>query len=142
MRRAAPSWPWTATVWSIPPVGAPTTSVSARTAASTMSSCGPPSRATPTAHSSAADEDSPAPTGTVLSTSTSNPPRSWPASRSVQSTPAAYPAQPSTEPSWSSVPSKTESCWALATRTSSSARGRSAAYVAWGSATGRTSPRL
>ncbi len=41
-----------------------------------------------TAHSSAADEDSPAPSGTVSVTCTSRPPTAWPSARNAQSTPA------------------------------------------------------
>ena len=74
MSSAAPSVPCTAIVWSIPPVGAPTTSVSARMEASTKRSrtssvSSTPmrsSRAVPTEPSSAADDDSPAPGGTLL----------------------------------------------------------------------------
>ena len=148
MSSAAPSSPRTATVWSMPPVGAPTTSVSARMAASMRVPGGPPptssSSAIPTEHSSAADDDSPAPSGTRLSTNRSTPGTSYPASRSAHTTPAAYPAQPSTDrgPSSPSVPSHPSFCWRLVIRTSSSARGRAAAYVACGSATGSTSPAL
>ena len=97
MSSAAPASPKTATVWSMPPVGAPTTSVSARMQASISSrrrssvSSRPirSARATATEHSSAADDESPAPTGTRLSTSRSTPGTRWPASRSAQMTPAA-----------------------------------------------------
>jgi hypothetical protein len=44
--------------------------------------------ATATEHSRAADDDSPAPSGTVLSTHTSSPGTSTPASRRAQATPA------------------------------------------------------
>ena len=96
MSRAAPGSASSATVWSMPPVGAPATSVSARMQASTRRRrCGSPSAsptrwaiATATEHSRAADDDSPAPSGTVLSTHTSSPGTSTPASRSAQATPA------------------------------------------------------
>ena len=93
---AAPGSANIATVWSMPPVGAPATSVSARMHAATRrslvarSSGMPATEATATAteHSRAADDDSPAPSGTVLSTQTSSPPTSTPDSRSAQTTPA------------------------------------------------------
>ena len=82
----------------MPPVGAPAMSFSARTHASASrarpgSSPSNPSSnrslaAAPTEHSSAAELDSPAPTGTRLSTVTSMPRTSCPASRSAHSTPA------------------------------------------------------
>ncbi len=43
-------------------------------------------------HSTAADEDSPAPDGTVESSARSNPETSWPASRNAQTAPNTYPA--------------------------------------------------
>ena len=80
----------------MPPVGAPATSVSARMQASTrarrsVSLSSRPARwaiATATEHSRAADDESPAPSGTVLSTHTSSPGTSTPASRSAHATPA------------------------------------------------------
>ena len=82
----------------MPPVGAPAMSFSACTHAAASSarlassSNSPnPNRslaAAPTEHSRAAELDSPAPTGTRLSTVTSIPRTSCPASRSAHSTPA------------------------------------------------------
>ena len=70
-----------AIVWSIPPVGAPATSLSARMQALTRPARRSSSRlaptvaatATATAHSIAAELDSPAPSGTRLSTTRSAP---------------------------------------------------------------------
>ncbi len=86
-----------AIVWSIPPVGAPATSASARMHAATRSRRTPavssrpvrPATATATAHSRAAEEESPAPNGTVLSRTRSRPVTSRPCSRIAHSTPAA-----------------------------------------------------
>jgi len=47
-----------------------------------------------TAHSSAADEDSPAPTGTLEESTRSAPPIRCPSSRSTHTTPATYACQP------------------------------------------------
>ncbi len=80
-------------IWSMTPHGIPTKSFSAR-CASRASSAGPaaiPNRsanALATAHSSAADEDSPAPAGTSPSTTRSTPPRSNPCVRRLHTTPA------------------------------------------------------
>ena len=76
------------------PVGTPTKSFSARRA-SRASSGGAiatpysPVRATAVAHSSAAEDDSPAPCGRSASMATRAPPTACPASRSAQATPAA-----------------------------------------------------
>ena len=96
MSSAAPGSASKATVWSMPPVGAPATSVSARMQAVTSrrrpaSSSATPARwaiATATEHSRAAEDESPAPSGTVLSTHTSSPGTSTPSWRSAQATPA------------------------------------------------------
>ncbi len=96
MSSAVPGSASSATVWSMPPVGAPATSLSARMHASTRlrrsaSPSASPARwaiATATEHSRAADDDSPAPSGTVLSTHTSSPGTATPASRSAHATPA------------------------------------------------------
>ena len=67
----------------MPPVAAPTTSFSARTHARASSARSRPSpytsfAANATAHSNAADDDSPAPSGTVSVTCTSSPPTACP----------------------------------------------------------------
>ena len=150
MSSAAPGRASSATVWSMPPVGAPATSVSARMQACThanraASSSGRPTTAaiaTATEHSSAADDERPAPRGTVPSTHTSSPGTSTPDSRRAQATPATYAAQPVTSPGPMPTPSQPSSACALRTRTSRSGRGATAAYVAWGSATGRQVPAL
>ena len=82
----------------MPPVGAPAISFSARTQAAASrarpasSASSPRSNrslaAAPTEHSSAAELDRPAPTGTSLSTVTSIPLTAWPSARSAHSTPA------------------------------------------------------
>ena len=99
------------------------------------------SRAAPsaTAHSIAAELDSPAPSGTRPSTMTSMPGTRQPASCSAHTTPAAYEAQPLTAPGPSSFSgaSKGSSCCRLVTVSTSSSRPATAAYVAWGSAIGR-----
>ena len=95
MSRAEPSVASIETVWSMPPVGAPTYSVSARTQAwasrsRTLSVRGRSSRpatATATAHSRAAELDRPAPIGTSLSMRISSPGTSSPPWRIAQSTP-------------------------------------------------------
>ena len=86
--RAASASPNSAIVWSIPPVGAPATSLSARMQARTSEERTPSSTAIPassaapraTEHSMAAELDSPAPSGTLLSTVMSMPGRSQPSS--------------------------------------------------------------
>ena len=75
------------------PVGTPTKSFSARRAmpASSWRTTSRPAswvRASATAHSSAADEDRPAPCGRSESTATRAPGTGYPASRSAQTTPA------------------------------------------------------
>ena len=97
--RARP-WPSSDAAWSMPPVAAPTISFSARTQAAASSrrpvgrsrrgpSPNRSSAASAVAHSSAADDDSPAPSGTVSVTSRSSPRTGCPAARSAHSTPAA-----------------------------------------------------
>src|SRR3712207_75347 len=85
------------------PTGAPTTSVSARRAAtaSWVRSTSAPARFTTaraTAASSAALDDSPAPTGTSDPTTTSTPGTATPASDSAHRTPRTYAGQPCTDP--------------------------------------------
>ena len=81
--------------WSIEPVGAPTTSFSARwqTPTSSRRPTGRPktsTRASPTAHSMAADEESPALVGTHETIAASPPPVSaCPARDSTQAAPRA-----------------------------------------------------
>ncbi len=80
--------------WSMPPVGAPTKSFSARRDTASRSAAPSPaskssSSAVVTEHTTAADEDNPAPDGTVLSSAMSTPPTPTPSSRSAQRTPAA-----------------------------------------------------
>ena len=150
MSRAVSASASSETVWSMPPVGAPATSDSARMHAAARSRRASgvvsiPSRsatATATEHSSAAELDRPAPSGTVPSTKTSTPGTSWPASRSAHSTPATYAAQPEAEARSSRPPSHGSGSWRLAIRTRPSPRGATAAYVAWGSASGRHRPAL
>ena len=149
MSRACPSSPSRAAVWSRPPVGAPATSDSARIVAAT-SACRSGSIpaaahiASAAEQISAAELDSPDPSGTRPSTTRSIPGRSCPASRSAHATPATYAAQPSTDPGDTSAsgPSYRSSRWALATVSTPSPRRRTAAYVACGSAIGRQSPAL
>ena len=85
--------------WSIRPVGAPTNSFSARWASwarwiKEMSSPFRSTSAVSTAHSNAAEEDSPAPTGTSEVSTRSAPSTRCPARSSAQTTPAMYAAQP------------------------------------------------
>ncbi|OEV22957.1 hypothetical protein AN220_27065 [Streptomyces nanshensis] len=80
-------------VWSMIPQGMPTKSFSARwhsRASCCRDSSSPYSSvsASPVTTSRAADEESPAPVGTVLVRCTSAPPTGSPASRSAQPTPA------------------------------------------------------
>ena len=136
MSSAAPGSASIDTVWSIPPVGAPAISVSARMHAATSASrtsgvTSVPTRAVTamaTAHSIAAELDRPAPSGTVLSTSRSAPGTSTPLSRSAQGTPAAYAAQPGTAPGATSsrLPSHASACWRLAIRSRPSDRAAAA----------------
>ena len=79
-------------VWSIGPHGTPTKSFSAcwaSRAISRASSLTPDSTdvANVVTHSTAADEDSPAPDGTWESSARSKPPTGWPAWRSAQIAP-------------------------------------------------------
>jgi len=80
--------------WSMPPVGAPTKSFSALrvTLSSSPADSRSPSRsstAVATAQVSAADDDSPAPGGTVLSSAMRRPGTSAPSLSSAHTTPAA-----------------------------------------------------
>ena len=79
--------------WSMMPVGTPANSFSARRAIVTSSARGtsrPASEvsASAVAHSSAAEEDSPAPAGTSESMAMQAPGTRWPAASSAQATPA------------------------------------------------------
>ncbi len=151
-KSSSSAWPGSASmamVWSMPPVGAPTYSFSARThaaanrrrsARSVRSSSSSPARAVATEHSRAAELDRPAPTGTSESIVASKPGTSWPSSRSTETTPATYAAQPSGRSS--TVPSQTVSSWALDRLSARSVRGTSVTVVRWGSATGRQRPPL
>ena len=90
---ACPCWQSRAADWSMMPVGAPTNSFSARLAIAASAVLGteiPDSEhsARATAHSSAADDDTPAPTGRFESTSTDAPRTARPAAPSAQATPA------------------------------------------------------
>ena len=94
MRIALPASPSSDTVWSMPPVGAPAASDSARTLGATRSRTSRPRPAASVAarateQISAAELDSPEPRGTRPSTSRSSPGTSWPASRSAHTAPAA-----------------------------------------------------
>ena len=85
--------------WSIKPVGAPTKAFSARLASLARSSPAMSrslrsARAVSTAHSSAADDDKPAPVGTSDESTRSAPPIRCPASWSAHTTPATYACQP------------------------------------------------
>src|SRR4051794_9922937 len=136
------------TAWSITPTGAPTTSCSARCAATasairSTSTLASSARASATAHSSAALEDSPAPTGTSESTTTSSPctPTS---SRIAHATPAAYASHPSAVGAASVamvVHPPSPSC-ADQPVTLLSARRPTATTADCSIATGRTSPSL
>ena len=79
--------------WSMMPEGTPTNSFSARRAIAASSRRGTASsassvRASAVAHSSAAEEDRPAPAGTSESMATQAPGTGWPAASSAQATPA------------------------------------------------------
>jgi hypothetical protein len=89
--------------WSMIPVGAPTYAFSARWASAGRRSTGtsrPPRSisAVSTADSRAADDDTPAPTGTSEDRAIRAGGTSCPASRRAQATPATYAAQPWTAP--------------------------------------------
>ena len=137
-------------IWSITPLGTPTNAFSARCASSASSAGGSPrpsrsASAAATEHSSAADEDRPAPCGTSPSTVTVIPPGSCPASRKTQTTPATYAAQPSTDPGSRSATASRASasdCCAEWTASRPSPRRSTAAVVAYGSASGSTYPSL
>ncbi len=91
--RAWPGSPSIATVWSMPPVGAPATSDSARIVGATSSRAASPRpaaslTASPVEQTNAAELESPEPRGTRPSTTRSSPGRSWPSSRSAHTTPA------------------------------------------------------
>jgi hypothetical protein len=97
-----------------------------------------------TAHSSAADEDRPEPTGTSELTAIRAPGTSKPASRSAHTTPATYPAQSGTCPGRrSSSPNVTgESANADATVHSGRSTVDASTTVRIGSANGSTKPSL
>ena len=91
---ACPAWQSSAADWSMMPVGTPTKSFSARRAIAASSVRGTSSpaswvRASATAHSRAADEDSPAPCGRSESMASRAPGTGYPARPSAQATPAA-----------------------------------------------------
>ena len=135
--RACAARPRSEIVWSMPPVGAQATSRSARmqivTRPCRISSSGSTPAAShaasAVAHSSAAELDSPAPTGTRLSTTMSMPGAGSPVSRMAHTTPATYAAHPWTwpGPSCSSGALKPLSCCRLVTVRIASARGAAAA---------------
>ena len=90
---ACPAWDSSEADWSMMPVGTPTNSFSAWQVSATSSPRGtlrPPSEvsASAVAHSSAADEDRPAPAGTSESMATHAPGTRWPAPSSAHATPA------------------------------------------------------
>src|SRR6266508_3542389 len=97
-----------------------------------------------TLHSSAADDDSPAPTGTSDVTTMSAPPKSAPASRNDHTTPATYPAHPVTAPGTSaSTPNTTVSSWESAQTVHTGRLTRLAAVdVRCGNANGSTNPSV
>src|SRR5699024_4886681 len=102
-----------------------------------------PQTADATAHSSAAEEDSPAPTGTSESSTRSAPGISTPPRRSDHTTPATYAAQPVTSPGAVSVPNSIEpSRIEVHTRTRASARTRALQVVRRSIAIGRHGPPL
>ena len=87
------AWQSRAADWSMMPVGAPTNSFSARLAifaSSSRATATPDSEqsASATEHSSAAEDDTPAPTGRSESMSMEAPRMSSPAARSAQAAPA------------------------------------------------------
>ena len=122
--------------WSIPPVGAPATTFSARSHAAASRARPSSERPSPnparsstaiaTAHSRAADDDRPAPTGTWPSTQTSRPGGSRSSSASAQRTPAMYADHPRGRPGPMSrrSPSQPSSLWAERTRSRPSSRAR------------------
>ncbi|AKL64741.1 hypothetical protein M444_04200 [Streptomyces sp. Mg1] len=98
-KRACPGVQHMEAIWSITPHGTPTKAFSARWASRAVSGAvsAIPYRArsaVATAHSRAAEEDSPAPGGTSPSMRSSAPPTRCPAPRRAQATPAAYADQP------------------------------------------------
>ncbi|CAH0327726.1 hypothetical protein SRABI128_06401 [Microbacterium sp. Bi128] len=132
------------------PVGAPTTLFSARRPMSASSARPRPApvrseRANATAHSRAAEEDSPAPTGTSEVTYRSKPGTVMPARSSSHATPAGYADQPA---AWSGAKvSRSNSTGsaaanAEASRTVRSARADTATVVVRLMANGRTRPSL
>lgn len=132
------------------PHGTPTNSFSARCARTANSGPVRPSsyrslsaRAVTT--SSAADDERPAPVGTVDVRWMSAPGTVCPASRSAQTTPAGYAGQPvsvrgtrSSAPSATTPPGTSAEC----TRSTPSVRRETAATVVCGSASGITKPSL
>ena len=143
-----------AAAWSMPPVGAPAMSFSARwhAAARTSRPSGESSRPRPkrsdtaaaTAHSSAAELDSPAPRGTRPSTTTSRPRTAYPACRRAHTTPATYAVHPCGCPAATSSMSTStdESSCSEWMRSRSSSRGEAAHRVRCGSAMGSARPPL
>jgi hypothetical protein len=97
-----------------------------------------------TADSSAADDDSPAPTGTFEARVKDAGGTAKPASCNAQTTPATYPAQPSTAPGSpaSAGPNATGSPPRSELTTQPSSRGAAATTVTCGSANGSTYPSL
>ena len=120
MNSTEPVTPKAAESWSSSPHGTPTKSFSARCARRASAARGrsatatpaSPASARPAAHSSAADEDRPAPTGTVEAIARSAPPKSpsIPASSSAQATPAGYAVQPRGVPGDSSLRRTSATC--------------------------------
>ena len=100
-KSTCPASPRRLASWSIPPVGAPTASFSTRRLRASRPSGPRPrprwsSRAHTTEHTSAAEEDSPAPVGTSESTSMRSGGTSTPSSCSSHSAPRTYAAQSGT----------------------------------------------
>ena len=128
------------------PVGAPTTLFSASWPIRASSCRSSPSsqrsfRATATAHSTAAEEDSPAPAGTSEVSARSMPAAAW---GIAQATPRGYAAQPVRESGSRSsrLTSTTPEKALLATRSRRSARARAATVVRLSIAIGNAKPPL
>lgn len=133
----------------MPPVGAPTKSFSAPRVSAMISSTDCPrsnasSSAVATEHTTAADEDNPAPTGTSLSMATDTPVLSAPRARNGHTTPAIYAAQPLTPPGFTSsraIVSESCSC-ADSTCSTSSPSGPTRAVQPCAMASGNANPSL
>ena len=97
-----------------------------------------------TAHSSACDDDSPAPTGTSEAIAIRPGGTSKPASRSAHTTPATYAAQPRTIPgdATSSAPKVTDSCAKSEHTVHPESARDAAATTRSGRANGSTKPSL